>query len=253
MRCVGSSQADPFSAGAAATAALYGPLHGGANEVVVRLLTEIGTVANILSRFVSMTAARVGGLLGVALVVGIGNPWAAWRILQEPATQWRRWPFDGVMWKATRIIPVSDVEFAISEFPAFSFLFADVHPHVMAMPFVISALGLGWNTIDYLAGSPACELVATGPVTSTGSATSGWMSRIGITGAGSGLAVGHRRHLIEGRPGRVARQAGHGLPHSRAGDTGWVAVYRIATAEARAVMDPFRLVHLAAEELTIGR
>lgn len=42
MRCVGSSQVDPFSAVAAATAALYGPLHGGANEAVVRMLTEIG-------------------------------------------------------------------------------------------------------------------------------------------------------------------------------------------------------------------
>ncbi|MCK6554175.1 citrate synthase [Candidatus Binatia bacterium] len=42
MRVVGSSQSDPFSAVAAATAALYGPLHGGANEQVVRMLTEIG-------------------------------------------------------------------------------------------------------------------------------------------------------------------------------------------------------------------
>jgi citrate synthase len=47
MRCVGSSHADPFSAVAAATAALYGPLHGGANEAVVRMLTEIGSVSNI--------------------------------------------------------------------------------------------------------------------------------------------------------------------------------------------------------------
>jgi citrate synthase len=47
MRVVGSSHADPFSAVAAATAALYGPLHGGANEAVVRMLTEIGDVRNI--------------------------------------------------------------------------------------------------------------------------------------------------------------------------------------------------------------
>jgi citrate synthase len=47
MRTVGSSHADPFSAVAAATAALYGPLHGGANEAVVRMLAEIGTVANV--------------------------------------------------------------------------------------------------------------------------------------------------------------------------------------------------------------
>ena len=43
MRQVGSSQVDPYSAVAAATAALYGPLHGGANEAVLRMLTEIGS------------------------------------------------------------------------------------------------------------------------------------------------------------------------------------------------------------------
>ncbi len=47
MRTVGSAHADPFSAAAAATAALYGPLHGGANEQVLRMLTEIGSTENI--------------------------------------------------------------------------------------------------------------------------------------------------------------------------------------------------------------
>jgi citrate synthase len=43
MRSIGSSQADPYSAVAGACAALYGPLHGGANEAVLRMLAEIGT------------------------------------------------------------------------------------------------------------------------------------------------------------------------------------------------------------------
>jgi citrate synthase len=47
MRTVGSSHADPYSAAAAATAALSGPLHGGANEQVLRMLTTIGSVDNI--------------------------------------------------------------------------------------------------------------------------------------------------------------------------------------------------------------
>ncbi len=47
MRAVGSSRVDPFSAMAAAAAALYGPLHGGANEAVLRMLTEIGSVSAI--------------------------------------------------------------------------------------------------------------------------------------------------------------------------------------------------------------
>lgn len=47
MRCVGSSHVDPYSACAAATAALYGPLHGGANEEVLRMLMDIGSIANV--------------------------------------------------------------------------------------------------------------------------------------------------------------------------------------------------------------
>ncbi len=47
MRLIGSSHADPFSALAGATAALYGPLHGGANEMVLRMLQEIGSKENI--------------------------------------------------------------------------------------------------------------------------------------------------------------------------------------------------------------
>jgi citrate synthase len=47
MRNVGSSHVDPYSACAAATAALYGPLHGGANEEVLRMLMDIGSISNI--------------------------------------------------------------------------------------------------------------------------------------------------------------------------------------------------------------
>ncbi len=47
MRAVGSSHPDPYSAVAAAVAALYGPLHGGANEMVLRMLKEIGSVRNV--------------------------------------------------------------------------------------------------------------------------------------------------------------------------------------------------------------
>jgi len=47
MRVIGSSHSDPYSTAAAAAAALYGPLHGGANEQVLKMLTEIGSVDNI--------------------------------------------------------------------------------------------------------------------------------------------------------------------------------------------------------------
>ncbi len=47
MRTVGSARSDPYVSSAAAAAALYGPLHGGANEQVVQMLQEIGTKDNV--------------------------------------------------------------------------------------------------------------------------------------------------------------------------------------------------------------
>jgi citrate synthase len=47
VRSVGSSRVDPYSALAGGIAALYGPLHGGANEAVVRMLHEVGSVENV--------------------------------------------------------------------------------------------------------------------------------------------------------------------------------------------------------------
>jgi citrate synthase len=59
MRNVGSSHVDPFSCTAAATAALYGPLHGGANEEVLRMLMEIGSVAKIPAYIKRVKAGEV--------------------------------------------------------------------------------------------------------------------------------------------------------------------------------------------------
>ena len=47
MRNIGSAKSDPYSAMSGATAALFGPLHGGANEAVVKMLTEIGTADQV--------------------------------------------------------------------------------------------------------------------------------------------------------------------------------------------------------------
>jgi citrate synthase len=47
MRSIGSAHTDPYSSLAGAAAALYGPLHGGANEAVLRMLSEIGSVSRI--------------------------------------------------------------------------------------------------------------------------------------------------------------------------------------------------------------
>jgi citrate synthase len=63
MRGVGSSHVDPYSAAAAAAAALYGPLHGGANEAVLRMLDEIGSLDKV-SQFIKDVKEGKGRLMG---------------------------------------------------------------------------------------------------------------------------------------------------------------------------------------------
>src|SRR5262249_21059628 len=63
MRAIGSSLVDPYSALAGAAAALYGPLHGGANEAVVRMLTQIGTKDRIPA-FIEGVKRGEGRLMG---------------------------------------------------------------------------------------------------------------------------------------------------------------------------------------------
>ncbi len=62
MRVTGSSHADPYIACASAAAALYGPRHGGANEQVIRMLTEIGSIENVPD-FVKSVKEGSGGRL----------------------------------------------------------------------------------------------------------------------------------------------------------------------------------------------
>jgi len=63
IRGVGSSHVDPFSASAAAISALYGPLHGGANEEALRMLTEIGSIKKV-PEFIQKVKAGEKKLMG---------------------------------------------------------------------------------------------------------------------------------------------------------------------------------------------
>jgi len=59
MRVVGSSHSDPYICTTAAAAALYGPRHGGANEQVIRMLTEIGSLDNVDGYIADVKAGKV--------------------------------------------------------------------------------------------------------------------------------------------------------------------------------------------------
>ena len=64
MRVVGSSHADPYTSAAAAASALYGPLHGGANEAVVRMLEDIGSIENVPAFIDEVKGGKGSRLMG---------------------------------------------------------------------------------------------------------------------------------------------------------------------------------------------
>ncbi len=64
MRSIGSSRVDPYSALAGAAAALWGPLHGGANEQVLRMLTEIGDIKRVPEFIEAVKSGQGGRLMG---------------------------------------------------------------------------------------------------------------------------------------------------------------------------------------------
>jgi citrate synthase len=64
VRAVGSSHVDPFSAVAAGVAALYGPLHGGANEAVLRMIEQIGHPSNVPKFIEEVKGGKGSRLMG---------------------------------------------------------------------------------------------------------------------------------------------------------------------------------------------
>ncbi|MEJ7839240.1 MAG: DUF2298 domain-containing protein, partial [Thermomicrobiales bacterium] len=134
-RMIGAVPAETFSL---ALATVFG----------MTMVAIAGLAGNIVGRWTALTIARIGGVLAIGFVVVSGNAWAAFTWLSDPAMHWNRWFFGdidegelAIAWHSTRILNDNS---AISEFPAFSFILADLHPHLMALPYAITALGVGW-------------------------------------------------------------------------------------------------------------
>lgn len=104
-----------------------------------------GLVGMVLGRFYGAWSARIGGLVAAIMTLVMGNLWSSWRWAGGDAGD-DYW--GGIGWNASRIIRDSrnpDYGFnPITEFPSFSFILGDLHPHVMALPFVATALGIAW-------------------------------------------------------------------------------------------------------------
>lgn len=131
-----------------------------------------GLAGNIVGRWFSEHTARVAGILGLLFVVIIGNPWAAFNVLADASGQWTSFFFSGIGWDSTRIIhDTGPTDTIISEFPSFSFILGDLHPHLLALPYAITALTIAWALAQ-----------GTGPRTD-GRFDTSWWGRIVLGGA----------------------------------------------------------------------
>ena len=148
-------------------------------------VAAFGVAWNAVRPWVLSRLAIVAGLLALLVVTLAGNLYAPRRLLEDAtgtisASWWDS--VNGIGWRSSRIVcdgprvgnlcssPATET---INEFPFFSFLLGDLHPHVMALPYTLVAIGLAWNL------ALVCEK-------SEGTLPSSWLIRVAV----SGLVVG---------------------------------------------------------------
>ena len=110
----------------------------------------------------SRTLGLLTGLVGVVLVSFAGNLLVAARLVLALANDAP--PFSSFVywfWIPTRLIPFTEGQFTITEFPYFTGVYADLHAHVVALPMTVLVIGLGfaltleWRSVSSLASRPA--------------------------------------------------------------------------------------------------
>ncbi len=115
---------------------------------------------NIVRRWLSHHRSVMAGAVGGFAVALAGNLYAPLRLVRTPSATWHAWWWDtavGIGWRSSRIVcdgprltnacRAPSVE-TINEFPSFSFLLGDLHPHVMALPFTIAVMSLAIGLVQ---------------------------------------------------------------------------------------------------------
>ncbi len=154
-------------------------------------VAAFGVAWNAVRPWLGPRLAAAGGLFAVFAVAISGNLYAPWRLIQDPSGTVSAWWWDsvtGIGWRSSRIVcdgvrvdnrcPFPATE-TINEFPFFSFLLGDLHPHLMALPYTIVAIGLAWN-------------LALRALDAGGAGERGWLARVAISGALVGSLYAHQ-------------------------------------------------------------
>ncbi len=149
-------------------------------------VAAFGVAWNAVRPSLGPRLAAAGGLFAMVALALSGNLYAPWRLIRDPSGTVSAWWWDsvtGIGWRSSRIVcdgarvdnqcsfPATET---INEFPFFSFLLGDLHPHLMALPFTVVAVGLAWNLARQVQARDASD------------ADRGWLARVGISGAFAG-------------------------------------------------------------------
>jgi YYY domain-containing protein len=140
-----------------------------------------GLACNIVRPWLGLRLGILSGIVAAFLLALAGNLYAPWRLLQAPAATLSAWWWDslsGIGWRSSRIVcdgarvanacPPPATE-TINEFPFFSFLLGDLHPHLMALPYTIVALALTLNLATRIVSAETSSIA--------------WWMRVAISGA----------------------------------------------------------------------
>ena len=121
------------------------------------VVAAFGVAWNVVRPSAGRTLAVASAAFAAFAVAIAGNLYAPWRLLQNAPAAVSAWWWDsaiGIGWRSSRIVcdgpridnqcvfPATET---INEFPFFSMLLGDLHPHLMALPYSLVAIGLAWN------------------------------------------------------------------------------------------------------------
>lgn len=146
----------------------------------------------------SVRAVSAAAGLAVVLLLFAGNLETTKRLIDEPSVTIDAGWWDGVGWQASRIIVDTDVtqpgdtSETINEFPAFSFVLGDLHPHVLTYPLLAIVLVLALGTATSATRESWLRLASIGALVGLLYASNSWDAPAGLLLVSGAIALGHR-------------------------------------------------------------
>ena len=224
-RLAGVSAAVGYNLALALVAAMAATGIFGLGANIVRLAggsLKGATISGLLAVFLLLGIANLESGLEIGRASGVGSSgfwqWVDIKDLDGPSRSETWYPSEAGWWwwRATRVIDTVEngqsLDYTITEFPFFSFLLGDLHPHVMSLPFVLAFSGLVLNFLVTptrlglaWARSNAKEMMALGLVLGALGFINLWdLPVFGVLLAGAAVARGYRQEQTIGRAALVA-------------------------------------------------